>query len=45
MFGVISYYVIPSILLKLVAYIQKLILLMFLYSLDNTTTLRPFSYQ
>jgi hypothetical protein len=35
---------IPSILLKLVVYIFKLILLMFSYSLNNTTTLRHLSY-
>ena len=44
-FGVISYYSIPSILLKLVVYIYfKLILLMFSYIFDNRTTLRHLSY-
>jgi hypothetical protein len=39
LFGVKSYYFIQSILLKLVVYDFKLILLMFLYSLDSTTSL------
>ena len=37
-------YFIPSILLKLGVYIFMLILLMFPYSLNNTTTLRHLSY-
>ena len=45
LFGVMSYYFIPYMLLKLVVYIYiKLILLMFLYSLNNTTTLCHLSY-
>ena len=44
LFGFISYYFIPSILLKLVVYIFKLTLLMFLYSLNNTTILWHSSY-
>ena len=43
LFGIISYYGIPSILLKHVLYVLKLVLLMiFLYTLNNTT-LRHFS--
>ena len=42
LFGVISYYFIQYILLKLVVYVLKLIFLMFLYSLDSTTNFRPF---
>jgi hypothetical protein len=34
LFGVISYYFIPSTLLKLVVYMFKLILLMFSYSFN-----------
>ena len=46
MFEVIMYYFVPYILLKLVVYIYifKLILLMFLYSLDNMTILHHLSY-
>jgi hypothetical protein len=43
LFGVISYYFTPSILLKLVVYILKLILLIFSYFLNNITTLRHLS--
>jgi hypothetical protein len=43
-FGVISYYFTQSTLLKLIVYIYKLVLLMFLYSLDSTTNLRHLSY-
>ena len=45
LFEVISYYFIPSILLKLIVYIFKLILLLFLYSHNNTTTLWHLSHQ
>ena len=45
LFEVITYYFIPSILLKLVAYIFKLILLMFLYSLNSTTIFCHLSYK
>jgi hypothetical protein len=38
LFGVMSYYFIPSKLLKLIVYNFKLILLMFSYFLNNTTT-------
>ena len=44
LFGVMSYYFMPSILPKLIVYILKLILLMFSYFLNNTTFLRHFSY-
>ena len=40
LFGVICFYLIPSILLKLIVYIFKLVLLKFWYSLNNRTTLR-----
>jgi hypothetical protein len=43
-FSVITYYFIQSMLFKLVAYALKLILLMFLYSLDTTTILGHLSY-
>ena len=42
LFGVITYYFIPSILLKLIVYISKLLLLMFLYTLDSAAILRHF---
>ena len=45
LFGVVSYYFIPSILLKLVVCNFKLMGVMFLYnSLNNTTTLHHLSY-
>ena len=44
MFEVISYYFIQAIVLKFVVYVFKHILLMFLYSLDSTTTLHHLSY-
>ena len=44
LFGVISYYFISSMLLRLVVYILKLIILIYLYSLNNTTTLCHLSY-
>ena len=44
LFEAISYYFMPSVLLKLAAHILKLVLLMFSYSLNNATTLRHFSY-
>jgi hypothetical protein len=44
LFGVMSYYFIASILLKLVVYISKLILLKFLYSLKSMTILCHLSY-
>ena len=44
LFGVMSYYFISSILLKLVVYIIKLIELVLSYSLNNTTTLHHLSY-
>ena len=44
LFGVISFYFIRNILLKLVVYIFKLILLMFSDSFDNMTTLCHLSY-
>ena len=43
-FEVISYYVIPSALLKLLVYAFKLILFMFSYSLNNMTTSCHLSY-
>jgi hypothetical protein len=43
--GVINYYFIQFILLKLVVYVFKLILLIFLYSLDGTTILRHYPYE
>ena len=45
LFGVWSYYFIPSILLNIIVYILKLILLMFSHPLNNTTTSRHLSYQ
>jgi hypothetical protein len=44
-FGIISYYFIPSTSLQLIIHILKLILLMFSHSLDNTTTLHHLSYK
>jgi hypothetical protein len=44
LFSFLSYYFIQSILLKLVVYVLKLILLIFLYSLDSTTILGHLSY-
>jgi hypothetical protein len=41
LFGVMSYWFIPSILLNNVVHIFKLIMLMFMYSLNNTRTLHP----
>ena len=45
MFGVISCWCIPSILLKVIVYILMLKLLIILYSLNNTTTLCHLSYK
>ena len=45
LFGGVNYYFIPSILLKHVIYTKlKLLLLMFSYSLNNTTTSHHLSY-
>jgi hypothetical protein len=44
LFGVMSYYFIPSILLELIVCILKLILLMLSYSSNKTTTLHQLSY-